>query len=151
MPPDSSGGALPLTGADCFLRAFEAEVRRKTKASHLSQLVLRLGPGFDAEAFRQLIGEVSAANPIVRAPIRRRRLVPVYQLDRAAPLPGVRIEQHYDPGPGSSDYMVPFLGPIPEVFFQRLNDRFDARGGKLLCFDIVTRGGAQPGTDIAMT
>ena len=47
--------ALPLTGADCFLRAFEAEVRRTADASHLSQLVLRLGPGFDVDAFRSLM------------------------------------------------------------------------------------------------
>ena len=41
--------SVPLTGADCFLRAFDGEVRRLTGASHLSQLVLRLGPGFDPE------------------------------------------------------------------------------------------------------
>ena len=37
--------AVPLTGADCFLRAFDFEVRRMAGSSHLSQLVLRLGPG----------------------------------------------------------------------------------------------------------
>lgn len=142
---------LPLTGADCFLRAFEGEVRRTAGASHLSQLVLRLGPGFDVDAFRRLVGEVSAANPIVRSPILRTGLVgaPVYRLDRAQPGPGVRLEVHGDStrerdGRGA-------LGPVPEVFFHRLNDRFDAKKGKLLCFDIVPRGGEFPGTDVAMT
>lgn len=142
---------LPLTGADCFLRAFEAEVRRTTGASHLSQLVLRLGPGFDVEAFRRLVGEVSAANPILRSPIRRTALVgaPVYRFDLARPAPGLRFEVH-PPATGDRDGHGP-LGPIPEVFFRRLNDRFDARNGKLLCFDVVPRGGAFPGTDLAMT
>ena len=142
---------LPLTGADCFLRAFEGEVRRTAGASHLSQLVLRLGPGFDVDAFRRLVGEVSAANPIVRSPILRTGLVgaPVYRLDRAQPGPGVRLEVHgastrERDGRGA-------LGPVPEVFFHRLNDRFDAKKGKLLCFDIVPRGGEFPGTDVAMT
>jgi len=89
--PSSRGGdarearVLPLTGADCFLRAFDAETRRWNGASHLSQLVLRLGPGFDAEAFAATLAEVVRANPILRAPIRRRWGLgaPVYRLDRA--------------------------------------------------------------------
>ena len=48
------GPLVPLTGADCFLRAFDGEVAATTGASHLSQLVLRLGPGFDAERLRKL-------------------------------------------------------------------------------------------------
>lgn len=142
---------IPLTGADCFLRAFEAEVRRTAGASHLSQLVLRLGPGFDVEAFRRLVGEVAAANPIVRSPIRRLGLVgaPVYRVDLAVPAPGVGFEVH-PAAPGERDGSAP-LGPIPEVFFRRLNDRFDARNGRLLHFDVVPRGGAHPGTDVAMT
>ena len=64
MSDSRQDDVVPLTGADCFLRAFEAEVRRTAKASHLSQLVLRLGPGFDVEAFRRLVEEVSRANPI---------------------------------------------------------------------------------------
>ena len=152
MPHSRNPEPLPLTGADCFLRAFEAEVRRTAKASHLSQLVLRLGPGFDGEAFRRLIDEVSRTNPIVRSPIRRRAVVgaPLYRLDLAAPAPGVRIEFHPAPAPRESASAPP-LGAIPEEFFRRLNDRFDARLGKLLCFDVVPRGGAHPGTDVAMT
>ena len=152
MSRSNNPDALPLTGADCFLRAFEAEVRRTAKASHLSQLVLRLGPGFDGEAFRRLIVEVSRANPIVRSPIRRQAFVgvPVYALDRAAPAPGVPVEFHPATTTGANAPAPP-LGAIPEAFFHRLNDRFDARHGKLLCFDVVPRGGATPGTDVAMT
>ncbi|MFN2426358.1 MAG: hypothetical protein ABR587_07920 [Candidatus Binatia bacterium] len=144
--------ALPLTGADCFLRAFEAEVRRTAQASHLSQLVLRLGSGFDVEAFRRLIDEVSRANPILRSPIRRRGVVgaPFYRLDRAAAPPGVQIDVH-TAVPAHADDGAPPLGPIPEAFFRRLNDRFDARRGKLLRIDVVPRAGAEPGTDIALT
>ena len=63
---------LPLTGADCFLRAFEHEIRRCAGSSHSSQLVLRLGPGFDVGIFAKLVEEMARAQPIVRAPIRRR-------------------------------------------------------------------------------
>jgi hypothetical protein len=142
-------GVLPLTGADCFLRAFEAEVRRTAKASHLSQLVLRLGAGFDVDAFRRLVAEISEANPILRSPIRRPRLVgaPVYRLDRPAPAPGIRIEMH-SAEPARIEATIAPLGPVPEAFFRRLNDRFDARHGRLLAFDIVPR---TEGTDVAMT
>jgi len=152
MPDSHLNDALPLTGADCFLRAFEAEVRRTAKASHLSQLVLRLGPGFDVEAFRRLIDEISLANPIVRAPIRRERGIgaPLYRIDRAAAPPGVKFEVHAAE-PARKDDAAPPLGPIPEAFFHRLNDRFDARNGKLMSFDVVPRGGNHPGTDIAIT
>ena len=87
---------LPLTGADCFLRAFEAEVRRSAGASHLSQFVLRLGAGFDVDAFRRLIAEVAEANEIMRAPIRRRAIFgpPLYRLDRPGPASRVVVETH---------------------------------------------------------
>lgn len=144
--------ALPLTGADCFLRAFEAEVRRTADASHLSQLVLRLGPGFDIDAFRKLVDDVSRANPIVRSPIRRQAGIgaPRYRLDLAAPAPGVPIEVHPQPAVVAQADQ-PTLGPVPEAFFRRLNDRFDARRGKLLRIDVVPRGGTHPGTDVALT
>lgn len=143
--------ALPLTGADCFLRAFESEVRRTAGSSHLSQLVLRLGQGFDVPAFRALIDEVSRANPILRSPIRRSGLfgAPFYQLDQAAAAPGVGIDVHPQEA-RTGDSRAP-LGPIPEIFFRRLNDRFDAKHGRLLHFDIVPRAGKVPGTDLAMT
>lgn len=148
--PVPASRVLPLTGADCFLRAFEAEVRRTAQASHLSQLVLRLGPGFDVEAFRRLVAEVSVANPILRSPIRRSGAVgaPVYRLDRAVAAPGVEIVVHAQESARSEETTAP-LGAIPEAFFRRLNDRFDARNGKLLAFDVVPRGDG--GTDVAMT
>src|SRR5512138_3637829 len=76
---------LPLTGADGFLRAFDADTRRRNGASHLAQLVLRLGPGFDAEAFRRVLADVAAANPVLHAPIRRAFGVgaPAYRLASA--------------------------------------------------------------------
>lgn len=153
MPPSTHpdrAAPLPLTGADCFLRAFEVEVRRTTNASHVSQLLLRLGPGFDVEAFRRLVAEVSLANPILRAPIRRQALVgaPLYRIDRAAPAPGIEITVHPEAGPAAGH--AP-LGPIPELFFRRLNSCFDARRGRLVTFDVAPRGGPVPGTDVAMT
>jgi hypothetical protein len=152
LQPMTDTAVLPLTGADCFLRAFEAEVRRTSQASHLSQLVLRLGPGFDVDAFRRLVAEVSAANPILRSPIRRSQLVgaPVYRLDRPAAEPGIAIEVHPQEATRDEETTAP-LGPIPEAFFRRLNDRFDARHGRLVAFDVVPRGGACPGTDVSMT
>ena len=72
MAHEVAGPFVPLTGADCFLRAFDRETRRTTGASHLSQLVLRLGPGLDPERLRGVLHEVARANPILRAPIGRR-------------------------------------------------------------------------------
>jgi hypothetical protein len=136
-----------LTGADCFLRAFDGEVRRKTGASHLSQLVLRLGPGFDAAALRKLLAQVAAEIPIVRAPIGRRAGVgaPVYRLDRAerAALPHVEVHEE------ARATSVP--GSHPEIFFRRLNDTFAIRRGELLRFDVVPYAGGAGGTDLAMT
>lgn len=151
-PPPADLRPLPLTGADCFLRAFEAEIGRTAGASHLSQAVLRLGPGFDVDAFRRTVSRVALANPIVRAPVRRQALVgaPLYRLDLAADAPEVDVHVHAgaEPAPHSS---TPLLGPLPAVFFRRLNERFDARRGRLVCFDVVPRGGQVPGTDVAMT
>jgi hypothetical protein len=135
---------LPLTGADCFLRAFDHEVRRKNGASHASQLVLRLGPGFDPDAFAKLIAEVTAANPILHAPIRRRLGVgaPAYRLSAARPSSAPRIEIHRS---SASDQ------GLPELFFERMNQRFDGRRGELLRFDIVLRDEGRQGADLAMT
>jgi hypothetical protein len=55
MDPAGPRASLPLTGADCFLRAFDAETRRTTGASHLSQLVLRLGRGLDVARLRSAL------------------------------------------------------------------------------------------------
>ncbi len=154
MPNYSNTDVVPLTGADCFLRAIDSEARRSGQAGHLSQLVLRLGPAFDVDRFRRLIEEVSRANPIVRSPIRRQAVVgpPVYRLDRAVPPPGVSINLHSLAAVvAANDSEAPALGAIPDLFCRRLNDRLDATHGRLLCFDLVPRGGVHPGTDLAMT
>lgn len=139
----SSGRAdrIPLTGADAFLRAVDAEVARWNGAGHLSQLVLRLGPGFEPGALRELVTRVAEAAPIVRAPMRRPWAVapPVYRLDlaRRNPPPGVSVH------PAEPDD-----GSLPAVFFARMNERFDLRRGRLLHFDVVPRGER---SDVAMT
>jgi hypothetical protein len=135
--------SIPLTGADCFLRAFDHEVRRTAGASHLSQLVLRLGPGFHIEAFRRLLCEVATAQPQLRAPIRRPWgvLPPVYRLDLAARAPLPRFEVH-DAAAGDG------LSPL---FFERLNGTLDGARGELLRCDAVVRDGGRAGTDLAFT
>src|SRR5215472_837250 len=135
---------IPLTGADCFLRAFDAEARRRNGASHLSQLVLRLGPGFALEHFFDLLAQVSAANPLLRAPVRRPfgLLPPVYDTLRARreAAPSVRFCEASRRSES-----------VPDVFFERLNGTQDLRRGALLCFDIVRYAGGHEGTDLAMT
>jgi hypothetical protein len=138
---------VPLTGADCFLRAFEYETRHHHGASHLSQLVLRLGPGFDVDAFRSLIGEVARATPIVRAPIGRPfgiRL-PAYRLGRAAwtSLPPVEVDDAPVPRADGVE--------VPPLFHARLNGRVAIERGELLRFDVVRYAGGAQGSDLAMT
>jgi hypothetical protein len=135
----------PLTGADCFLRAFDWEVRRTAGASHLSQLVLRLGPGFDPEAFRRLLADVAAAQPLLRAPIRRPWgvLPPVYRHDLAERAPLPRFEVH-EAAPGDA-------GALPALFHARLNGQLDGARGELLRCDAVLRDGGRIGTDLAFT
>jgi hypothetical protein len=136
---------VPLTGADCFLRAFEGEVRRWNGASHLSQLVLRLGPGLDAQRLRALIATAGCEAPIVRAPVRRPHplAVPVYRVDQAAraALPVVEVHEKVDACSRSA--------PVPGVFFERLNQQMSLARGELLRFDLVPY--ADGGTDLAMT
>jgi len=134
---------LPLTGADGFLRAFDQETRRRNGASHLAQLVLRLGPGFDAAAFQRVLAETTAANPILRAPIRRSLGVgpPSYRLD-AADAGWPRFTLHPDASDGAA---------LPALFFERLNEVRSGRRGELLRIDAVPRGGPRPGTDLAFT
>jgi len=138
---------VPLTGADCFLRAFDDEIRRKAAASHISQLVLRLGPGFDVERLRKLIDQVARAQPIVRAPIGRRFGVgaPVYRL-AAAPrcaLPPIRVTDV--DGPPVPD------AQLPDRFASLLNEPLSARRGRLLRFDAVRYAGGALGTDLAVS
>jgi len=145
---------LPLTGADCFLRAFDAETRRTGGASHLSQLVLRLGPGFDVGRFERAVERTALACPIVRAPIRRAGLgAPVYRLDLAprAPLPRVAVHEAATP---LAHAALRGDEPIPPVFFERLNAPHALRRGELLRFDLVRHAspsGGDAGTDLAMT
>jgi hypothetical protein len=142
---EAASPSTPLTGADCFLRAFDWEVRRSAGASHLSQLVLRLGPGFDAEAFRALLAEVATAQPQLRAPIRRAWgvLPPVSRLDLAARAPLPRFEVH-EAAPGDGD-------ALPALFHARLNGQLDGARGELLRCDAVLRQGGRAGTDLAFT
>ena len=106
---------LPLTGADCFLRAFDDEVRRRGSASHASQLVLRLGPGFDAKALGDLVQRAAAAHPILHAPIRRRGFRPAaYQLALARPETAPTLTVH-----------PPLAGDaLPPLFHERMNGIF---------------------------
>ena len=144
-----SGGApraqdfVPLTGADGFLRAFDHEIRRTAGASHVSQLVLRLGPGFDPGILVKLVEELASAQPIVRAPIGRRFGVgrPVYRTRAAARRPTPRVEVIDLPGTESP--------PLPGIFAQRLNEPISLRRGELLRFDVVRYAGGAAGTDLA--
>jgi len=133
---------LPLTGADCFLRAFEHEIRRCAGSSHSSQLVLRLGPGFDAGIFTKLVEQVARAQPIVRAPIRRRLGVgpPAYCTRAAARRPLPEVAVHDSPAPDAA---------LPARFAARLNQPLSLRRGELLRFDIVRYAGGAAGTDLA--
>jgi hypothetical protein len=142
-PPSS----VPLTGADCFLRSFDDEIRRTNAASHVSQLVLRLGPGFDAEGFRKLVEEAARAQPLMRAPVRRQALLgpPVYRTGAAArrPLPPVEIHEAVPHGAGEP--------PVPALFERRLNERRSLRRGELLRFDVVRYANGAAGTDLAVS
>lgn len=141
----ASSARLPLTGADCFLRAFDAEIARWNGASHLSQLVLRLGPGFDVETLRKLVHEVALAQPILRAPVRRRFGLgaPHFQLARAARRPLPPVDVHEAPA-------APADGAFPPLFARRMNESHPLRRGELLRFDAVRYAGGA-GTDLAMT
>jgi len=136
-------GRLPLTGADCFLRAFDVQTRRWNGASHLAQVVLRLGPGFDPEAFRRTLASVVEANPILRAPIRRHWGVgaPVYRLDlaaRAAP-PAFALHEAAE---------APAEGSVSPLLARRLDEVRSGRRGELLRVDAVRH---PDGTDLAFT
>jgi hypothetical protein len=140
------GPRLPLTGADGFLHAFDADTRRRNGASHLAQLVLRLGPGFDADGFRAALAEAAAANPILRAPIRRPLGIgaPCYQLDAGNPAwPSFTV---HDAPQGQTAWPA-----LPALFHERLNEVRRSRRGELLRVDAVPRAGDRPGTDLAFT
>jgi hypothetical protein len=138
---------LPLTGADCFLRAFDAEIGRCNGASHISQLVLRLGPGLDIERLRAVVREVAEAQPMLRAGVRRRFGIglPFYELAGAPrrPLPEVAL---HDLAARSDD-----ASALPALFSARLNERRSLRRGDLLRFDVVRYAGGAEGCDVAMS
>lgn len=138
-------GRIPLTGADCMLRAFDREAKRFHSASHASQLVLRLGPGLEAAALRRLIEIIGEAAPIVRAPIRRRWMMgePGYEIERGrrAPLPQLRVhEAAVEPEHAKWP---------PAEFTAALNEPFDGTRGELLRFDLVRH--ADGSSDLALT
>jgi hypothetical protein len=140
---------LPLTGADAFLLAFDAETRRRNRANHLSQIVLRLGPGFAPDAFARVLDAVVEANPILRAPIRRRRVVGLaeYRLDLAARAAKPAFEQHEATAPSPGDWDAPVA--LPALFAQRLNELHpDGRAG-LFRADAVRYADGR--TDLALT
>jgi hypothetical protein len=140
---------LPLTGADAFLLAFDAETRRRNHANHLSQVVLRLGPGFEPETFARVLREVVDANPILRAPIRRRAVVGLaeYRLDLASRAAGPAFAQHEAHGAPPGDWDAPVV--LPDLFEQRLNELHpDGRAG-LLRVDAVRYADGR--TDLALT
>jgi len=153
VPPDFptySPKFIPLTGADCFLRAFDGETRRYNGASHLSQLVLRLGTGFDSEAFRDALHSAARAQPILRAPIRRRFFFgePAYYTGRAtrAPLPRVRVHELSE-RPKSEDGVL----QLPECAVAEINSPFAIRRGELLCADVLRYAGGAQGCDLVLT
>jgi hypothetical protein len=88
--------------------------------------------------------DVTAANPILHAPIRRRMGfgAPAYRLGVARLSNAPRIEIH--PSAESDER-------LPGLFFERMNQRFEGRSGELLRFDIVPRDEGRCGTDLAMT
>jgi hypothetical protein len=138
---------IPLTGADSFLRAFDAEIGRFNRSSHVSQLVLHLGPGFDVERFRALVDEAARAQRILRAPVRRRFGIgaPVYQLAAAEGRPSPLVEVHdVESAPAEGQ-------PLPAIFERRINERRSLRRGELLRFDAVRYAGGAAGTDVAMS
>jgi hypothetical protein len=142
-----SPARLPLTGADCFLRAFDAEIGRFNAASHISQLVLRLGPGFDVERFRELVNDAADAQPMLRAAVRRRFGVgaPFYELAGAFRRMRPEVVFHdLEAAPGDA-------AALPAIFGARLNERRSLRRGELLRFDVVRYAGGEAGSDLAMS
>jgi len=146
---------VPLTGADAFLRAFDGECRRYGGASHLSQLVLRLGPGLDVGRFRAAVDDVARAHPILRAPVVRHfgAPFPVYRTTApSAALPASTVHPVETPRliPASDAHpaLVP-ASPLPALFGARVNEVLRIERGELLRFDLAPR--EDGGCDLAMT
>lgn len=150
MPTSRRADAVGLTGADCFLRAFDFETRVWSRASHLSQLVLRLGPGFEPEALRDALARMARAQPILTAPIRRRAGLgpPLYRLDRGRRAPPPPLAVH-TAETGAGDAEQDAARPLPALFARRLNEVRSARRGELLRADAVRHPSGA--TDLAFT
>lgn len=147
---------VPLTGADAFLRAFDAECRRHAGAGHLSQLVLRLGRGLDLGALRSTLEAAARAHPILRAPVGRRPgspFLPVYRTTRPAPeTPSLDVHAAGGARRAGECWGAATAAPAPPLpasFFQRLNGVLPIARGALLRADAVPR--ADGGTDLAFT
>jgi hypothetical protein len=125
------------------MRAFDREAHRFHGAGHVSQLVLRLGPGFDDAAFRALLEDVARATPILRAPIGRPFGVgpPAFRLGRAAGAPLPCVTLHEDDGERSAE--------LPPVLRARLNARLALERGELLRCDVVRYAGGA--ADLVLT
>lgn len=134
---------IPLTGADCMLRAFDWEVRRHHSSSHASQLILRLAPGLDVGRLREVIAQTAVDTPILRAAIRRRWKIgrPVYDMRGLRPEPPLRM---HEGGPEST-----WDGCPPSVFAAAMNEKFHGARGELLRFDLIRY--ADGACDLAMT
>jgi hypothetical protein len=146
---DRSADRIPLTGADAFLLAFDAETRRRNRASHLSQIILRLGTGFDAERFEKTLRAVVDANPILRAPIRRAGFVgrAEYRLDLAGASAGPVFERHEATNPPPGDWNADVS--LPGLFESRLNELHGGNRGGLLRADAVRYADGR--TDLCLT
>ncbi len=144
---------VPLTGADCFLRAFDAECRARGRAGHLSQIVLRLGPGFDVARFRTTLDDATEAHPILHAVVRRglRSPFPVYATTRPVPV-AIPIGLHVAAEGGLDAEPVPgrpsTLSPAPAVE-RELSGVLPPEEGRLLRADVVER--PDGGSDVALT
>jgi hypothetical protein len=125
------------------MRAFDHEAHRFHDAGHVSQLVLRLGPGFDPDAFRALLEDVARATPILRAPVGRRFGVapPTFRLARAAdaPLPCVAVHE------GGTERPV----ELPLALRARLNARLVLEHGELLRCDVARYASGE--ADVVLT
>lgn len=123
---------VPLTGAGCFLRTIDRETRRFNDASHLSQLVLRLGGTVDSDRFRKFVRELFRNVPRLSAPIRRPYGIgyPSYCVPRDGTSRAnvIKVHRGSDPSSGPS---------VPVPVTNRLNSILDLGQGQLVAVDLV--------------
>ncbi len=146
MKRNSRGSLLTLSGTDALLHALGRELERKGGSSLLSQLVLRLGAGFDVDAFGKLVHDALLQAPLLHASVSRRFGLgpPVFHVkpSRGAELPHITVHDAHRPPPP---------GTLPPVFEERMNQRFASHRGDLLRFDLVRYERGVRGTDVAIT